>query len=340
MLAYLPSELPQHAATGLAAVVIGYVLWRLLRPGQKKVVVHPGLNEDITLPHTEPLELYHNVLSGCSGKIRIGLAEKGVKYKANHIHLIETGWYQTCSPDFKKINPSATVPVLVHNGHPIYESHEQIQYVEQMFDGPTLRPADKAEEVDLWVDFASLTGEMGTDESMQKRLGCCLPGVSIPLFIAMVREIPYHKILWGLLHHPHKDRPVFFTAMKLIGPAILTSVSKLTDLVQRTGRAIRAHMKKMNDETLADGRPYLVGNVYTLADVGMITIFERMDCAGFSHLYQDQPNVVAYWNRVKARRSYKEAILDQELPIIARGREQIKKWKVDRKDWCTLYQSI
>jgi hypothetical protein len=37
-------------------------------------------------------ELYHNVLSGCSGKIRVALAEKGLNYKSNHIHLIETGW--------------------------------------------------------------------------------------------------------------------------------------------------------------------------------------------------------------------------------------------------------
>lgn len=332
MLWTLGDHLSQHAPMAVAAVVCGSVLW-WLRPGRKPVVtIHPGLNEDITLPHTESLELYHNVLSGCSGKIRIGLAEKGVNYKSNHIHLIETGWYQTCSPDFKKINPGATVPVLVHNGHPIYESHHQIQYVEQMFDGPTLRPADKAEEVDYWVDYTSLTGEMFTDESMQKRLGCCLPGVSIPLFISMVQEIPYHKILWGLLHHPNKERPLIFSSMKLFGPRIL-NFSKPKDLVVRTGAAIRTHMKKLNDETLADGRPYLVGDEYTLADVGMITIFERMDCAGFSHLYTDQPAVAAYWNRVKARSSYKEAIEDQELPIIGRGRERIKKWKVDRADW-------
>ena len=68
-----------------------------------------GLMETVTLPHTEELELYHNAFSSCSQKVRLCLAEAGQAYKSNHIHLVETGWYQTCSPQFKKINPGATV---------------------------------------------------------------------------------------------------------------------------------------------------------------------------------------------------------------------------------------
>ena len=29
------------------------------------------------------------------------------------------------------VNPAGTVPVLVHNGHPVYESHEQILYIDR-----------------------------------------------------------------------------------------------------------------------------------------------------------------------------------------------------------------
>ena len=35
-------------------------------------------------------------------------------------------------PDYlSNVNPAGTVPVLVHNGHPVYESHEQILYIDR-----------------------------------------------------------------------------------------------------------------------------------------------------------------------------------------------------------------
>ena len=112
-----------------------------------------GLHPEITLPHEQSVELYHNSLSLCSGKVRVVLAEKNIPYKANHIHLIETGWYQNASPEFLKINPGATVPVLVHDGHPVYESHDQVEYAEILGNqinknSPSLKPAPNSGFVD------------------------------------------------------------------------------------------------------------------------------------------------------------------------------------------------
>ena len=56
--------------------------------------------------------------------------------------LPSSGSYETKMPWFLRINPAGTVPVLVHNGHPIYESHEQIVYIDQVLrndDVPSLR---------------------------------------------------------------------------------------------------------------------------------------------------------------------------------------------------------
>jgi glutathione S-transferase len=115
-------------------------------------------------------------------------------------------------------------------------------------------------------------------------------------------------------------------------------VPKVTRLVRSTFLAVRKHMEKLNNESLADGRPYLVGDKYTLADVGMTAIFERIDNVGASHLYADQPRVVEYWQKVKSRPSYKQAIQDEELAIIARGRQQVAKWKEEWPDWKALYE--
>ena len=49
---------------------------------------------------------------------------------SKHIDLIETGKYEVASEAFLKINPGATVPVLLNMGRPIVsESHEQIKFI-------------------------------------------------------------------------------------------------------------------------------------------------------------------------------------------------------------------
>ena len=55
-------------------------------------------------------------------------------YESNPVDLIETGRYENISRKFLQVNPAATVPVLLHNGHPIYESHEQLKYVAEQVD--------------------------------------------------------------------------------------------------------------------------------------------------------------------------------------------------------------
>jgi hypothetical protein len=55
------------------------------------------------------------------------------------------------------------VLVLVHNGHPVYESHEQIRYAARHAPpgAPPLIPEDPElqAEMEQWVDLASLTGD-------------------------------------------------------------------------------------------------------------------------------------------------------------------------------------
>ena len=40
-------------------------------------------------------------------------------------------WETQSAAYLTHVNPVGTVPVLVHNGHPVYESHEQILYIDR-----------------------------------------------------------------------------------------------------------------------------------------------------------------------------------------------------------------
>ena len=58
------------------------------------------------------------------------LIESDIPFKSIHVYLRSSGSYVTRTKQFLEINPAGTVPVLVHNGHPIYESHEQVKYIQ------------------------------------------------------------------------------------------------------------------------------------------------------------------------------------------------------------------
>ncbi len=136
-----------------------------------------GVREDIELPHTQEWELYHNDFSLCSKKTRGCLMELGLDFKAHHIDLIETGSYENISRHYLTVNPGALVPVLVHNGHPVYESHEQLVYAAKhaSSDANELLPTDpkQLELMQYWVHKSSLVGD-------DPIAGCVKPRVTLP----------------------------------------------------------------------------------------------------------------------------------------------------------------
>jgi glutathione S-transferase len=85
------------------------------------------------------IELYHGGLTACSIKSRLCLKEKGVPYVSRYVNLSR---FEQHDPDYLKLNPNGLVPTLVHDGAIIIESTVINEYVDEAFDGPTLRPAD------------------------------------------------------------------------------------------------------------------------------------------------------------------------------------------------------
>ena len=104
-----------------AVILLALTLFLRERAQRQTRPMPAGLQADISLPFAAQWTLYHNSFSLCSKKMRVCLAEYGVAYDSVAIDLIETGSYQNISREFLKVNPAATVPVLLHNAHPVYE---------------------------------------------------------------------------------------------------------------------------------------------------------------------------------------------------------------------------
>ncbi len=90
------------------------------------------------------LTLYHWEPNANSGKPMLTLAEKGVEYRSHYLDLLKFDQHQ---PEYLKVNPDGTIPALVHGDRILTESTPMMEYIDEAFDGPPLRPR---EPLALW----------------------------------------------------------------------------------------------------------------------------------------------------------------------------------------------
>jgi len=98
------------------------------------------------------LNLYHWEPNANSGKPMLALAEKGVEYDSHYIDLLN---FDQHKPEYLAINPDGTIPAMVHDGRVFTESTPMMEYIDEAFDGPALRPSDPKERWRMrwWMRF-------------------------------------------------------------------------------------------------------------------------------------------------------------------------------------------
>jgi glutathione S-transferase len=85
------------------------------------------------------LTLYHSVESTCSQKVRFVMSEKKLDWQQHNINLRKGEQF---NPDYLKLNPKAVVPTLVHDERVIRESTVVIEYLDDVFPEPPLKPGE------------------------------------------------------------------------------------------------------------------------------------------------------------------------------------------------------
>jgi GSH-dependent disulfide-bond oxidoreductase len=98
------------------------------------------------------LTLYHWEPNANSGKPMLALAEKGVEYQSHYLDLLQ---FDQHKPEYLAINPDGTIPALVHDGKVLTESTPIMEYVDEAFEGPPLRPKNPVERWRMrwWMRF-------------------------------------------------------------------------------------------------------------------------------------------------------------------------------------------
>lgn len=232
------------------------------------------------------IELYHNDRSTCSQKVRICLAEKGLEWENHHIDLTKG---EHLTPEYLAINPNGVVPAIVHNGECIIESAVICQYLDEIKPEPVLTPKDAVGRARMraWLCFIDEVPSMAVRiPSFNK--------VILPKLLRMSEED------FDDMAGKHKLRKQFFKRMGRTGFSDAEYQGAMEDLqmtFERMETAFKDH-----------GGDYLLGETFSIADICMVTAFQRLEDLHMADMFEkDFPRTTAWFHRIKQRPSYSAA---------------------------------
>ena len=235
------------------------------------------------------LELYHNNMSSCAQKARVALAEKNLEWKSHHLDLRAGDQQQ---PDYLKLNPKGVVPTLIDGDLVIRESNVILEYLEDAYPDPPMRPADAygRSQVRLWNqrlaeghhDIATATLSMGIAFRHQylakgePECGELIENVPDPVKRERRRDVIYNGTEAG--------------EFRL---AVTMWISLLNDM-----------------EAALCQHEWLVGDYYTIADAAYTPYLTRLDHLHVLGFIDDKPRLTDWYARIKARPSYQLGITE------------------------------
>ena len=219
--------------------------------------------------------------------------------------------------------------MLVHDGHPIYESHEQIRYAaDHAPEGaPSLVPSDPAAEDEMqeWVDRSSLVGD-DPIAGAKRSAGNAVPGLTVPLFSSMMEENSGALDFRGTPLSSVEDTPGAVSRAQVAWPSGLPKLPPAVKAIQACGRAMNTHLDDLEAHLEKSGGPWILGEAFTLADVSWVVVVERLREADSLHVFLGEgrrPAVTAWWERIRARPSYHDAIKAHGEPRVVSGTERL-----------------
>mmetsp|Transcript_43494 Transcript_43494/g.138489 ORF Transcript_43494/g.138489 Transcript_43494/m.138489 type:complete len:362 (+) Transcript_43494:86-1171(+) len=265
-----------------------------------------------TVPHTLPVELYQSSSAVDSQHIRCCLAEKGVSFKEHELDIGFYGRFDHLEKEVLRVNPNGSTPTLVHEGHPVLETEAIIAYIDAHFSGAALLPSEPQErgEVIRWLQIAStVPGAASSEDAERQRytLGMAVRVLSMPATIPLDRHIAMLPTVRAVLRHPNPMSE--FPKLVMCISRLCCRRSALPPLPLAKPALVGASRAAAElDEHLADGREFLVGSSFTLADVCVIGDLNRLELLGILDLLLDgRSKLRDYWCRMKARDSFELA---------------------------------
>lgn len=230
------------------------------------------------------LDLYHNDMSVCAQKVRLVLAEKSLAAKLHHLNLRRG---DQLAPEYLKLNPNGVVPTLVHDGRVVIESTLIAEYLDEAFAAPPLRPADLVERAAMRI-FASIP-----DQGLHAACGIVSTVVAFRhQYLALAPE-ELRRHIEDTPDPARRERKRLGIEKGMDAPFVPEAL--------RTYDGVLGRM----EARLQHGKPWLMGEQYTLADVAMTPYVTRLAHLHFEGMWANRPNVAGWHERIQARPNYR-----------------------------------
>ena len=227
------------------------------------------------------LELYYFHGATCGLKARLTLAEKDVEY----IHkVVDRPYLRT--PEYKELNPNAVVPTLLHGNNVLIESSIIMNYVDDAFDGPELKP-------DLPINRARMAMWLKrADEVYLPSLGTLTYTVSMRHKILEKSEAERQEYLEGIPVLAARERRRLALELGFESPNFSPALFELDRMLDDMEAALGQY-------------EWLANATYSLADAALTPFVERLDELNFADMWEgSRPAVTDWWDRIKTRESY------------------------------------
>ena len=237
-------------------------------------------NPDLT--GLKGIHLWHAGLSTCSQRVRITLAELDLRFESHIVNLHAgenaTEWYQA-------IHPQGLVPALVHNGRLVIDSVDIIGYLDQELGKALLTPIEP-EKVKVMHEL------MQRADRAQKHLKLLTFE-----FLFRAGPPPSNELVTAFQSNHRNEKLKAFHREFQTG----FERSRIEQATAATDRDFR-----ILEESLGDGREFLAGPAFSLADIAWTPNFHRFDLIRWP--FERYPNLQRWFNRISSRSSYDAAL--------------------------------
>jgi glutathione S-transferase len=201
------------------------------------------------------------------------------------------------------------VPTLIDDGRPIFESSVIIQYLDQVHPETPLVPADPYAQAQMrsWLAFVDAV---------------TTPAIRYPSFQFGGLRQKFQTMSDEEFEEKTAKRPLksaFYRKMDKNAGFSEADLAEAFNDVRKTG----ARMQRMLEESAG---PWLMGEQYTLADIAVAPLLDRIEDLGLERLWEEASPAVAEWlRRIQARPAYRRAFyhgsrLSEIYPELGLGR--------------------